>query len=54
MSSRGREKKFVIKPRQQEVLDDSAAREQWGVLKRAIHRILEQNASSLSFEELYR
>uniref|UniRef100_A0A7S1C1S1 Cullin family profile domain-containing protein n=1 Tax=Bicosoecida sp. CB-2014 TaxID=1486930 RepID=A0A7S1C1S1_9STRA len=54
MAGRGREKKFVIKPRQQEVLNDEAARERWGVLKRAIHRILEQNASSLSFEELYR
>lgn len=47
--------KFVIKPfRPPNQLDKSAANEKWQLLKSAIDQIHSHNASSLSFEELYR
>lgn len=48
-------KKFVIKPfKPQRPLDNDTAQQRWRLLQRAIDQIHQQNASSLSFEELYR
>lgn len=48
-------KKFVIKPfRPHCQMDSTQAQEIWKQLSSAIHEIHNQNASSLSFEELYR
>jgi cullin 3 len=48
-------KKFVIKSfRNQNVMDSSGAQKTWSTLEAAIDEIYNQNASALSFEELYR
>ena len=48
-------KKFVIKPfRPRNHMDTAAAQTIWQALARAIDEIHQKNASSLSFEELYR
>eukprot|EP01111_Echinosteliopsis_oligospora_P008697 TRINITY_DN2462_c0_g1_i1.p1 TRINITY_DN2462_c0_g1~~TRINITY_DN2462_c0_g1_i1.p1 ORF type:complete len:745 (-),score=221.56 TRINITY_DN2462_c0_g1_i1:110-2344(-) len=47
--------KIIIKPfRQQVQMDPNYAQKTWKLLKGAIHEIHKQNASGLSFEELYR
>lgn len=47
--------KFVIKPYQQHAtMNKEGAEETWKSLDSAITQIHQQNASSLSFEELYR
>eukprot|EP00211_Chloroparvula_japonica_P003508 CAMPEP_0119129346 /NCGR_PEP_ID=MMETSP1310-20130426/7131_1 /TAXON_ID=464262 /ORGANISM="Genus nov. species nov., Strain RCC2339" /LENGTH=722 /DNA_ID=CAMNT_0007119765 /DNA_START=99 /DNA_END=2264 /DNA_ORIENTATION=+ len=52
MSKKG---KIVIKPfRNQAQMDRNYAENTWSLLKNAIHEIHRQNASGLSFEELYR
>jgi cullin 3 len=53
-SKKGKEK-FVIKPFRPEVIwDKRKADTTWVALSKAIAEIHNQNASSLSFEELYR
>jgi cullin 3 len=48
-------RKFVIKSfKNQNVMDASAAQKVWSTLETAIDQIYNQNASKLSFEELYR
>lgn len=48
-------KKFVIRPfRPQVHMNANSAERIWGALKSAINEIHNKNASSLSFEELYR
>lgn len=48
-------KKFHIKPfKPPKSLDDDTAQQRWALLRSAIHKIHEQKAASLSFEELYR
>eukprot|EP00501_MAST-03F_sp_TOSAG23-6_P002131 GSMAST32.ASY1.ANO1.2228.1 assembled CDS len=48
-------KKFVIKPFRPNVqMDDKQATKIWNALRSAIQEIHNKNASSLSFEELYR
>ena len=48
-------KKFVIKTfKQPQQVDEAQAQRVWASLKAAIHQIHSQDASSLSFEELYR
>ena len=47
--------KFVIKPYQQhQQMNKDGAMDTWASLDAAITQIHQQNASSLSFEELYR
>jgi len=46
--------KITIKPYRQVTMDPDYADKTWKLLKRAIHEIHKQNASGLSFEELYR
>lgn len=47
--------KITIKPfRHQVQMDPNYAQNTWKLLKGAIHEIHKQNASGLSFEELYR
>jgi len=47
-------KKITIKPYRQVSMDPDYADKTWKLLQRAIHEIHKQNASGLSFEELYR
>lgn len=46
--------KITIKPLRQVSMDPAYAQKTWKLLKGAIHEIHKQNASGLSFEELYR
>lgn len=46
--------KITIKPLRQVTMDPAYAQKTWKLLKGAIHEIHKQNASGLSFEELYR
>lgn len=46
--------KITIKPLRQVSMDPAFAQKTWKLLKGAIHEIHKQNASGLSFEELYR
>lgn len=47
--------KFVIQPFKHNIqMDSDYADKTWNTLKKAIHEIHKQNASGLSFEELYR
>lgn len=51
----GGKTKFVIPPfRQSQAMDEEYANRTWQTLHSAIHEIHRQNASGLSFEELYR
>lgn len=51
----GKKPKITIKPfRHQVQMDPDYAQKTWKLLKGAIHEIHKQNASGLSFEELYR
>jgi cullin 3 len=51
----GKKPKITIKPfRHQVQMDPEYAGKTWKLLKGAIHEIHKQNASGLSFEELYR
>jgi cullin 3 len=53
--STGKKPKITIKPfRHQVQMDPEYASKTWKLLKGAIHEIHKQNASGLSFEELYR
>ena len=55
MSKKKGKSKFVIKPFRPDVQWDAAKAEKtWGALRAAIAEIHNANASSLSFEELYR
>jgi len=47
--------KFVIQPfKHNQAMDEDYANRTWQTLHDAIHEIHRQNASGLSFEELYR
>ena len=47
--------KFVIQPfKHNQQMDEEYANKTWQTLHNAIHEIHRQNASGLSFEELYR
>eukprot|EP01118_Nematostelium_gracile_P018644 TRINITY_DN835_c0_g1_i2.p1 TRINITY_DN835_c0_g1~~TRINITY_DN835_c0_g1_i2.p1 ORF type:complete len:640 (+),score=177.01 TRINITY_DN835_c0_g1_i2:139-2058(+) len=50
----GKKPKITIKPFRQVQMDPDYANKTWKLLKEAIHEIHKQNASGLSFEELYR
>ena len=51
----GKKPKITIKPfRHQVQMDPDYANKTWKLLSTAIHEIHKQNASGLSFEELYR
>lgn len=52
--STAKKPKITIKPLRQVVMDPAYAQKTWKLLKGAIHEIHKQNASGLSFEELYR
>jgi len=55
MAASGGRTKFVIPPfRQSQAMDEEYANRTWQTLHNAIHEIHRQNASGLSFEELYR
>jgi len=55
MAAKAGGSKFVIKPYQQHAtMNKDGALETWNSLDAAITQIHNQNASSLSFEELYR
>ena len=54
MANAGRAK-FVIQPfKHNQQMDEEYANKTWQTLHNAIHEIHKQNASGLSFEELYR
>lgn len=55
MAANRRGEKFVIQPfRHNSQMNEEFAEQTWDTLHRAIHEINKQNASVLSFEELYR
>ena len=55
MANAGGRAKFVIQPfKHNQQMDEEYANKTWQTLHNAIHEIHKQNASGLSFEELYR